>query len=107
VRPLLVGVVHGLAGSAAVALLVLGTLRDPVVGVAYLVVFGAGTIAGMLLITTAFALPIALSARRFARLHRALALTTGLASAAFGALLVYQIGFVHGLFTSHPIWTAQ
>jgi hypothetical protein len=56
VRPLLVGVVHGLAGSAAVAFLVLATIRDPVWAVAYLVVFGIGTVAGMMLITTLVAL---------------------------------------------------
>jgi ABC-type nickel/cobalt efflux system permease component RcnA len=55
VRPLLVGIVHGLAGSAAVALLVLTTIRDPRWGVAYLLVFGVGTIAGMMLITVSLA----------------------------------------------------
>src|SRR5260370_37467479 len=58
-RPLLVGVVHGLAGAAAVALLVLATIPDPLWGIAYLVVFGAGTIAGMMLVTAASALPFA------------------------------------------------
>jgi sulfite exporter TauE/SafE len=106
-RPLFVGIVHGLAGSAAVALLVLGTIRNPVWGLAYLLIFGVGTIAGMLLITTAFAVPVVASARRFERLHTVLAVTTGIASVLFGMLLVYEIGFVHGLFTSHPQWTPQ
>lgn len=107
VRPLLVGVVHGLAGSAAVALLVLGTIRDPLWALGYLVVFGAGTIAGMLLITTALAMPFAYAARRFDRLHRSLGVVSGLLSLAFGVFLVYKIGFVHGLFTSHPQWTPE
>jgi high-affinity nickel permease len=106
-RPLFVGVVHGLAGSAAVALLVLGAIRDAVWAVCYLLVFGVGTIAGMLLITTALAMPIAAAARRFDRLHRTLAIVTGLASIAFGIVLVYEIGFVHGLFTGNPHWTPQ
>jgi high-affinity nickel-transport protein len=106
-RPLVVGIVHGLAGSAAVALLVLGAIRDPLWASCYLLVFGVGTIAGMLLITTALAMPIAAAARRFARLHRALAVVTGLASVVFGAVVIYEIGFVHGLFTSHPAWTPQ
>src|ERR1700685_4698883 len=55
VRPLLVGLVHGLAGSAAVALLVLTTIRDPYWAIAYLLVFGVGTIAGMMIIHTAIA----------------------------------------------------
>ncbi len=51
-RPLFVGLVHGLAGSAAVALLVLSTIHSPLWAIAYLVVFGVGTIAGMMLMTT-------------------------------------------------------
>src|SRR4029079_2657561 len=54
-RPLIIGIVHGLAGSAAVALLVLTTLRDPRWAVAYLLVFGVGTVAGMMLITMSIA----------------------------------------------------
>jgi sulfite exporter TauE/SafE len=56
-RPLLIGIVHGLAGSAAVALLVLSSIREPRWGVFYLLIFGLGTIAGMMLITAALALP--------------------------------------------------
>ncbi|MDI1450615.1 high-affinity nickel-transport family protein [Polyangium sp. 6x1] len=104
-RPLVVGVVHGLAGSAAVALLVMGTIHEPGWALAYLVVFGAGTIAGMLLITTALAIPFAYVAQRFERLHRGLGLAAGVSSLALGALLVYEIGFVQGLFTSNPQWT--
>lgn len=104
-RPLVVGIVHGLAGSAAVALLVLGAIRDALWALGYLLVFGVGTIAGMLVITSALALPIAAVAQRFERLHRALGIVTGCASIVFGAVLVYEIGFVHGLFTGHPQWT--
>src|SRR5262249_6546605 len=106
-RPVLVGIVHGLAGSAAVALLVLGTIREASWAVLYLVVFGVGTIAGMLLITTVLAMPIAAAARRFERMHRVLGVATGLASVAFGAMLFYEIGFVHGLFSANPDWTPQ
>jgi high-affinity nickel-transport protein len=105
VRPLVVGLVHGLAGSAAVAILVLGTIRDPLWAVGYLAVFGAGTIAGMLLITTALAMSFVYTARRFERLHRGLDVAAGFLSVGFGAFLVYEIGFVHGLFTGHPEWT--
>lgn len=104
VRPLVIGVVHGLAGSAAAALLVLGTIRDPAWAMGYLAVFGVGTIAGMLLVTTALAMPFAYAAHRFERLHRALGLGAGLLSIGFGSFLVYRIGFVDGLFTSHPRW---
>jgi len=106
-RPLLVGIVHGLAGSAAIALLVLGAIRDALWALGYLLVFGAGTIAGMALITTTLAMPIAAAARRFDRLHRKLAAVTGVASIALGAVLFYEVGVVHGLFTGHPQWLPQ
>jgi high-affinity nickel permease len=107
VRPLVVGLVHGLAGSAAVALLVLTTIRNPKWAVAYLLVFGVGTIAGMMLITGAMVLPFAYADQRFLRLNRGLRIASGLISVAFGLFLVYQIGFVNGLFTSHPQWTPR
>ncbi|MFZ0037352.1 MAG: hypothetical protein WAK91_08030 [Candidatus Acidiferrales bacterium] len=106
-RPLVVGLVHGLAGSAAVALLVLTTIRQPRWAVAYLLVFGIGTIAGMMLITAAIAVPFTYASKRFANLNRGLRVATGLLSIAFGLFLTYQIGIVHGLFTSHPQWTPQ
>lgn len=104
-RALVVGVVHGLAGSAAVALLVLGAIREVWWGVCYLVVFGAGTIAGMLLVTVSMAWPIVAAGQRFSGLHRALGGLTGLASLGFGALLAYRIGFVDGLFAATPHWS--
>jgi ABC-type nickel/cobalt efflux system permease component RcnA len=106
-RPLAVGVVHGLAGSAAVALLVLTTIRVPSWAVLYLLVFGIGTVAGMMLITTAIAVPFTLSENRFARLHGGLGLVSGLVSLVFGLFLVYQIGFVNGLFTHSPSWAPR
>jgi ABC-type nickel/cobalt efflux system permease component RcnA len=107
VRPLAVGLVHGLAGSAAVALLVLTTIRDPRWAIAYLLVFGVGTIAGMMLITAAIALPFKYSQSRFARLNRGLAVASGIISIAFGIFIVYQMGYVNGIFTSHPHWTPE
>jgi high-affinity nickel permease len=104
-RPLFVGLVHGLAGSAAVALLVLTTIRNPKWAIAYLLVFGVGTIAGMMLITGAMVLPFAYAGQRFSRLNRGLRIASGLISVAFGLFLVYEIGFVNGLFTTHPNWT--
>ena len=107
IRPLAVGLVHGLAGSAAVALLVLTTIRDPRWALAYLLVFGIGTIAGMMLITAAIALPFKYSQLRFARLNRGLALASGLISIAFGIFIVYKMGYVNGIFTKHPNWIPE
>jgi ABC-type nickel/cobalt efflux system permease component RcnA len=107
VRPLVIGIVHGLAGSAAVALLVLSTIRSPMWATAYLVVFGAGTMLGMMCMTTAMAVPLAYAGNRFTQVSRYLGVASGLVSLCFGAFLVYQLGFADGLFTSHPLWTAQ
>lgn len=106
-RPLLIGVVHGLAGSAAIALLVLTTIGNPLWSVLYLAVFGIGTIVGMMLITVAIAIPFAVSGPRFARLNHRLRIATGLLSFGFGLFLAYQVGIVNGLFTGHPQWTPR
>ena len=103
-RPLAIGIVHGLAGSAAIALLVLTTIRVPSWAILYLLVFGIGTVAGMMVITAAIAVPFKFSESRFARLNRAMGIASGLLSLAFGLFIVYQMGFVNGLFTRHPTW---
>lgn len=106
-RPLLVGVVHGLAGSAAVALLALTTIGNERWSIFYLLIFGVGTIVGMMLITATIVLPFAFSARLSERFASGLRIASGLISVAFGCLLVYQIGFVRGLLTGHPQWTPR
>jgi High-affinity nickel-transport protein len=103
-RPLAIGVVHGLAGSAAVALLVLATISNAMWAVVYLAVFGIGTIAGMMLITVAISIPFAYTARRLAGFNRSLGFASGLSSLVFGIFLIYKIGFVDGLFTRYPHW---
>ena len=107
IRPLVIGLVHGLAGSAAVALLVLSTIHDPYWATAYLIIFGIGTMIGMMCMTAAIAVPLTYAGDRFANLSRYFGLASGVVSLCFGAFLVYQLGFVGGLFTSHPQWTPQ
>jgi sulfite exporter TauE/SafE len=107
VRPLAIGLVHGLAGSAAVALLVLSTIKSPLWATAYLLVFGFGTMVGMMLMTTAISLPLVYAGNRFLKLNGHLATISGLASMAFGIFLVYHIGLVDGLFTMAPHWIPQ
>ena len=103
-RAFFVGLVHGLAGSAAVALLVLATVHEVRLGLLYLLVFGVGTMAGMALVTTGFAAPVAALTQRHPRFAPATRWITGLASVAFGLGLAYQIGFVDGLFGAAPHW---
>jgi sulfite exporter TauE/SafE len=106
-RPLVVGVVHGLAGSAAVALLVLTTIGNSGWAIVYLLVFGVGTIVGMMLITAAIAWPLAYGGRRFARMHAGLRVASGVISLAVGLVLAYRIGVVDGLFGADPRWTPR
>ena len=107
-RPLTVGFIHGLAGSAAVATLPqVALIPNPVWAVTYLAVFGVGTIAGMMLITASIAAPSLLAVNRFAGLNRTLRIASGVASIAFGLFLAHRIGFVDGLFTAAPFWTPQ
>ena len=106
-RPLVVGLLHGLAGSAAVALLVLAIIQTPGWAIAYLLLFGIGTIVGMMLITVAVAAPLLYTSRRLSGIDRHLRIASGLLSLGFGLFLVYQIGFVHGLFTGHAVWSPE
>jgi high-affinity nickel permease len=107
VRPLVVGIVHGLAGSAAVALLILASIRDSRWAIAYLLVFGVGTIAGMMLITMGIASTLQVVGDRFQIFSRRLAMLTGLLSIGFGLVLAYQICVTQGLFSSTPQWTPR
>lgn len=106
-RSLGIGVVHGLAGSAAVAIIVGAAIPDPRWALLYLTIFGVGTIAGMLLITSALAAPLIYAASRVASLPALMGRLTGALSLSFGLYLAYQIGVVDGLFTGHPTWIPE
>jgi nickel/cobalt exporter len=106
-RPLAIGLVHGLAGSAAVALLVLSTIHKPLWAIVYLIIFGTGTMLGMMCMTMAMSMPLLYAGERMPRLSRYLSTASGIVSVCFGTFLVYQLGFVGGLFTGHPHWTPQ
>ena len=104
-RPVVIGSIHGLAGSAAVALLVLATIGDDRWSAAYLLVFGAGTVVGMLLITAAISISVRFGVVRFGGTTRNLRIASGALSVALGLFLVHQVGIVDGLFSSQPRWT--
>jgi len=106
-RPIAIGIIHGLAGSAAVALLVMTTIPDPWWSIAYLLLFGVGTVAGMILITSLIALPFAYSPERFSNWNRSISAASGLLSMGFGLFLSYKMSIVYGLFTDHPQWTPR
>lgn len=106
-RPFLVGVVHGLAGSAGAALLIVPLIDDPRWAAIYLLTFGVGTIVGMALITLTIAFPSVLAAAHLPSFQRQLRIASGAVSLVFGLYLAHQIGFRDGLFTSQANWTPQ
>ena len=88
VRPFIIGMVHGMAGSAAIALLVLATISDPGLGMLYLLLFGVGTISGMIAVTTLMTVPMTMMVARSGISRRWLTLASGLVSLAFGVIMV-------------------
>jgi high-affinity nickel-transport protein len=85
-----VGMVHGLAGSTAIALMILATIRDVRTALAYLVVFGVGTVFGMVAMTVAMSLPMVLVSRADV-VQRHVGRVAGLVSVAFGFVVIWRI----------------
>lgn len=90
-RPFFVGLVHGLAGSAALMLFVLTTITNPWVGLMYVLIFGAGTVGGMLVMSAVIGLPFALANRVFAGLVGKIQFAAGLGSLGFGIFYAWKI----------------
>lgn len=88
-RPFVVGLIHGLAGSSAIALLILGSITDTITAILYLGIFGVGTIVGMMTVTTILGL---------ARVNRTLTVLSGLISIAYGIYFglphLFQLGLI-------------
>jgi hypothetical protein len=97
-KPVLVGMMHGLAGSGAVMLLVLSTISSPVIGLIYIALFGVGSIGGMLVMSALISLPTYFTAGRFARTNFAVRMLAGVFSIGIGLFLAYEISFVDRLF---------
>lgn len=93
VRALLVGLVHGMAGSAALILLTLQTVASPLLGLLYIALFGIGSMLGMALLSVIIAIPLRYSARGMTWLNNGLQLVIGAVTVGVGAMLVYQIGW--------------
>jgi hypothetical protein len=96
-RALAVGMMHGLAGSAALVMLSLKSLPSWSIGLGYIVVFGLGSIVGMALLSVAIALPLRLSAGYLLGLHRSMTGLVGLFSCALGACMVVEIGYLRAV----------
>jgi len=96
-KPVLVGAVHGLAGSAALTLLVLAQIDSVALGLLYLAVFGLGSVLGMMLMSGLVGLPFAVGTRRVGGLSYGLQVAVGALSIAFGVWYAYRIGTSNGL----------
>jgi high-affinity nickel permease len=91
--PIIVGIVHGLAGSASLMLLVLSTLNSLVLGLFYLVIFGLGTIAGMTIISGLLSLPFVFTQVNFYKINWFIKYATGTFSVIFGFILIIRLVF--------------
>ena len=98
IKPVLVGLMHGLAGSGALTLLVLTQIKSAWFGVLYLAIFGLGSIAGMLLMSGLIGLPFALTSRRLSGFHQRLQTAAAVLSIAFGLWYAHQTFSASGLF---------
>ena len=89
-RSVAIGMVHGLAGSAALMLLVVPTIPSPALAMVYIVVFGIGSIGGMMLMSFLIGLPLHFTASRFAIANKGIRLAAGVFSLTLGAYIVYE-----------------
>ncbi len=90
-KAFLVGVVHGLAGSAALTLVVMTTMPTTFLGIVYLVVFGAGTIAGMFVMSTVISVPFILMSQRTTAWQSQIKMCAGVFAIGFGSVLAWSL----------------
>lgn len=90
IKPLLIGSMHGLAGSAAIALLILATISDPVSAAFYLLVFNVGVIVGMMIITTLIGASLVYVKNKINNLNTYFVLGSGIISFVFGLYIMSQ-----------------
>jgi sulfite exporter TauE/SafE len=90
-KPLFVGLVHGLAGSGALMLLILATIPSPTVAIAYILIFGIGSIGGMMLMSMVIGLPFHFASGRFLSLDKWLRSGAGLFSLTFGIIWIVTL----------------
>ena len=96
-RALAVGMMHGMAGTAALILLSLGVVHSVTTGMLYILIFGFGSMVGMALLSVVVSIPLRLSAGRLVWLYQGVTLAFGAFSFLLGVVMVYRIGFVEGL----------
>ncbi len=98
-RALIIGMIHGLAGSAALMLAIIPTIDSRPLGLLYIAIFGIGSIGGMMLMSLLIGLPYALTALRFNRFNYILQSVAGLISVGLGLFIIYEKAVTEGLFS--------
>ncbi|MDQ6976918.1 MAG: urease accessory protein, partial [Ghiorsea sp.] len=96
-RALFVGMMHGMAGSAALIILTLQTVETPTMGLVYILIFGFGSVAGMALMAMVIMIPLRHSAKRLTHVYARIQATIGVATLTLGAYVMFEIGVVQGL----------
>jgi len=96
-RPFVVGVVHGLAGTAALMMLVVSAIPSLWLAAGYILIFGVGSIGGMTVMSLLMTVPLTLAARRLGLIERLIRLAAGLFSLVFGLYLVWEVGLIQSL----------
>ena len=97
IKSMLIGFVHGLAGSGAMILLTMSTVKSVWEAVMYILLFGVGTVIGMLFFTTIIGIPFVLSKKR-STMNKTITITMGAISTVFGIYYMYNLGINEGLF---------
>jgi len=97
IRALVVGIMHGLAGSAALVVLTLRAIPSVGLGLGYIALFGLGSIAGMALLSIVIAVPLKLSSSYLTRAHHAMTVLVGVFSCALGIAMIVQVGHLKAL----------
>jgi len=90
VRSVLIGMVHGLVGSAALMLLVVPTIASPYLALAYILIFGIGSIGGMMAMSFLIGLPMYFTAKRFGIVNRGIRFCAGVFSLVLGGVMIYE-----------------
>jgi sulfite exporter TauE/SafE len=97
-KPFFMGMLHGLAGSGALTVLVLATMESVAEGVVFLLLFGLGSILAMLVVGGLLGLSFGLAARSPGRIDRWLEGAVGMVSIGFGLYIMWRVGFAGALF---------
>lgn len=94
----IVGSVHGLAGSGSFMIVILGNIQDTITGFLYILIFGLGSIGAMAIMSFLISIPVIVTSQAHNKIEYYIRIISGLISTVLGCYIIYEIGFVEGLF---------